>query len=553
MTDQYSHIFKDETLSSAEKLAAFTTAAGWTPELEEWLAYSQMPAIPADNTTQSLLKTFGLGGPADNSTTTPSKYTDEENAAFEQQYTAYRDTYAANYQATAAFAGRGSGTPADPYIITNRAQLEAIANDLSASYKLGNDIDLRGSSNPWTPIGTQAAPFTGILDGDGFAIYIHNINPLIAATNADYGFMGYGIGATIKSVQIDYDDQTITQQNQQYMVFGGIIVGADNCRIDQCRVSANINYKYTANKYPQTGGIVGYCTGGGNVVSNCVSDFVTRDTSSAKQSSRSGGVAGFTSYNIATSNTYTMGSLYVESAYTTSDVGNGGIMGVQFNNAQVSISNSVSLMSSITTVGILNAGRIIASGNGLLTSNYADTAMQINGVTVSGGTTTNKNGANVDASTYHTQAYWQNTLGWDFNTIWYWDTTEQLPKLRAFVHGPTITNVGATPTTGGVTTEITLSATVTGATTMQWQSSTDSGTTWQNVPGATTATATWTPAAAGSYQVRLHATNADGTTTSDSITVTITSTSLLHDKLLIPYAPHRLDPLLLHDRLIGIK
>jgi PKD repeat protein len=86
---------------------------------------------------------------------------------------------------------------------------------------------------------------------------------------------------------------------------------------------------------------------------------------------------------------------------------------------------------------------------------------------------------------------------------------------------PTITNVAANPTVGGVTTQITLSATVQGATSMQWQSSTDGGASWQNIFGGTTASITWTPGVIGTYQVRLQATNSDGTTTSITVTVTI--------------------------------
>jgi len=43
--------------------------------------------------------------------------------------------------ATAAFSGGGSGTPADPYRITNVGQLQEMKDDLSASYILVNDID----------------------------------------------------------------------------------------------------------------------------------------------------------------------------------------------------------------------------------------------------------------------------------------------------------------------------------------------------------------------------------------------------------------------------
>jgi hypothetical protein len=69
-----------------------------------------------------------------------------------------------------------------------------------------------------------------------------------------------------------------------------------------------------------------------------------------------------------------------------------------------------------------------------LSNNYARSDMLVNGSIVTGGTTTNKDGANVTAGTaanqYNNQAFWVTTLGWDFTTIWEWDTVRNLPKLR---------------------------------------------------------------------------------------------------------------------------
>jgi len=42
----------------------------------------------------------------------------------------------------AQFSGSGSGTSGNPYIITTPEQLNEVRNDLTANYKLANDIDL---------------------------------------------------------------------------------------------------------------------------------------------------------------------------------------------------------------------------------------------------------------------------------------------------------------------------------------------------------------------------------------------------------------------------
>lgn len=91
--------------------------------------------------------------------------------------TAWRDNAAAD------FAG-GSGTEADPYQITDGAQLAKIAKDVEngtvykdAYFRLENDIDL--SAHRWNPIGvykwyengaSENKTFAGFLDGNGKTI-----------------------------------------------------------------------------------------------------------------------------------------------------------------------------------------------------------------------------------------------------------------------------------------------------------------------------------------------------------------------------------------------
>ncbi|TVR14760.1 MAG: hypothetical protein EA391_12060, partial [Balneolaceae bacterium] len=81
----------------------------------------------------------------------------------------------------------GEGTEDDPYLICTADELNNVREDLSAYYKLDNDIDLEAyladdgagynDGKGWEPIGTYVSwdnadnvPFTGSLDGDGHAI-----------------------------------------------------------------------------------------------------------------------------------------------------------------------------------------------------------------------------------------------------------------------------------------------------------------------------------------------------------------------------------------------
>ncbi len=58
----------------------------------------------------------------------------------------------------------GSGTADDPFIITTVSDLNAVSNNLTASYELANDIDLNNTT--WTPI----SGFKGNFDGNGYGI-----------------------------------------------------------------------------------------------------------------------------------------------------------------------------------------------------------------------------------------------------------------------------------------------------------------------------------------------------------------------------------------------
>jgi len=67
----------------------------------------------------------------------------------------------------------GSGTPRDPYLIKTADQLLSMRDNLSASYKLADTIDLAGKTV--TPIGTLDKPFTGSFmcdaGSDGYPLY----------------------------------------------------------------------------------------------------------------------------------------------------------------------------------------------------------------------------------------------------------------------------------------------------------------------------------------------------------------------------------------------
>ena len=200
--------------------------------------------------------------------------------------TAWRDNAAAD------FAG-GSGTEADPYQITDGAQLAKIAKDVEngtvykdAYFRLENDIDL--SAHRWNPIGvykwyeggaTENKTFAGFLDGNGKTIKGLIVDERIdknsaglfgnirdnagAATNVGVkdlnivdariyamdegmeqsssailaGFVMANSGHTIRFDDISVSGTIINTRVGKAMISGGLIgqacrVTADNCRAD---------------------------------------------------------------------------------------------------------------------------------------------------------------------------------------------------------------------------------------------------------------------------------------------------------------------------------
>ena len=64
-------------------------------------------------------------------------------------------------------AGNAKNIP-DYIPITNEDELQAIALNPGKSYRLEKEIYI---TKPFTPIGTEENPFTGVLEGNGKAIY----------------------------------------------------------------------------------------------------------------------------------------------------------------------------------------------------------------------------------------------------------------------------------------------------------------------------------------------------------------------------------------------
>ena len=162
----------------------------------------------------------------------------------------------------------GSGTDADPYIISTGAELAFLAEQVnsgvatpenynSAHYRLGTNIDLKNRA--WTSIGyhvdegssSSGKSFSGDFNGNGYSIVNLNVDAT-GTPNKSAGFFGHVMGGTIQNL-------SIINANVRGTLSVGILVGQMNntgSKIEHCTVSG------TVNGTQRCGGLVGWSSYG---------------------------------------------------------------------------------------------------------------------------------------------------------------------------------------------------------------------------------------------------------------------------------------------------
>ena len=94
---------------------------------------------------------------------------------------------------------------------------------LNGDFILMNDIDLSGVN--WNPIGTNNAPFTGHLDGNGHKLSNLTIDTSNYTNRSVFGLFGYISFATIENLVIE--DFVFTSENIEKTYYVGALAGID--------------------------------------------------------------------------------------------------------------------------------------------------------------------------------------------------------------------------------------------------------------------------------------------------------------------------------------
>lgn len=194
--------------------------------------------------------------------------------------------------------------------ITNEGELFAMANDLTATYVLKNDITL---TKTWKTLGSANAPFVGTLDGGGFTIYNMSVSSDIVGvddTSIEYMVGMFGVlSGTVKDLKIDsltisVNASSIAQTSYQSLLASNsgvtdldIHVGLAGLNKGNIRnVSANINYIVTPEcdiARVRIGGIAGKSN---DEITNCTVNGDIR-VQNMDGYIRAGGIAGYVSSN----------------------------------------------------------------------------------------------------------------------------------------------------------------------------------------------------------------------------------------------------------------
>ena len=314
--------------------------------------------------------------------------------------------------------GGGTGTLADPYMIEDAADLQAIKNNLTAYYALANDIDASATSG-WNdgqgfePIGDADNLFSGGFDGKGYTITGLYINRPDTDNVGLFGHVGHDTEATvIESVRL-VNTTVIGARGTGTLI--GKVTGNANTLIEHCSaVGGNV----TGNG--ATGGLIGSfnswrTTPGGTdnpVLRYSYTDVAVSSSASGGGRDKFGGLVGCSQKG-------TIQNSYSRSSVTVTDGSRiGGLAGCIDYRGEILNSYStgvVSTTNSVSVGGLVGNREGRGPNVGVVTNSFWD--IETSGQITSAG------GTGKATSEMQTEATFTDA-GWNFDDIWDIDSVQ---------------------------------------------------------------------------------------------------------------------------------
>ena len=306
---------------------------------------------------------------------------------------------------------KGSGTSADPYIITNEDELNSLGKYPSAYFKLGSNIDIvKGSFYP-------AESFSGNLNGNGYTI--NNLNKQLINTN----------NGKITNLNIKANINTDVTSNL------GVVAKVNSGTISDVNVTGTLNLNAiisNVNLKATVGGIVGT-----NQPSGVIERVNFDGNININMAANDAYIGGLVGYNMGLiENTYSKGDIEVSQKNTgTYPLYLGGLVGLNYYlSFGDSIRTSYSIMNLNSTGSTIKR---IGSIVGYLKRGTIGYSYGIENYEPVGGVQTN-----LDSKKSLTDLQTQSTFAnWDFDTVWKMDSnTDKTPIFRT---GNDITSISA--------------------------------------------------------------------------------------------------------------
>ena len=267
---------------------------------------------------------------------------------------------------TTEFAG-GTGTPYNPYLISNKTHLNNVRKYLNAHFKMVADIvftkadfaeggEFYNNDQGWNSIGADdIQPFLGVFDGDG-----HNIIGLYCNCSGNatqyVGLFGYNCGA-IRDLGIEDGDISASSSSN---VYAGGITGDNWGTISNCYNIGNVSAS-SSDDNVYAGGIAGR---NGGTISNCCNTGNIL-ASSSYSNADAGGIAG-RNYDIIR-DCYNTGNLSASSSYSNADAG--GIAGNNYFDGTITDCYNTGSMST-PSLSVDFAGGIAGRNDGMISNCY---------------------------------------------------------------------------------------------------------------------------------------------------------------------------------------
>ena len=285
-----------------------------------------------------------------------------------------------------AYSG-GTGTEADPYLISTVDDWKALANAVNGGeayngkyFRQTANLDMSEAGN-LEPVGTMTAPFAGNYEGDGFAISKATISGVTTGESTVAGVFGVLTGkGSISNLIVENATVTATQGSGGWdMAFaGGLVAVVEDAALTDCSVSGS---NVTAGKGGDTfsGAVVGYAQSNNGEVT--------------------------TISQIASTNNTVVGGGY-----------GGGVLGSFLNEGTLSMTNCYAVGSNVNAQTYSNArmGAFLGASQG---GNISLTNCFVYGCSVNATSSSGGNAGLFDTDTLHGNVSATNTYYYDTNNL----------------------------------------------------------------------------------------------------------------------------------------